>query len=456
MYWLHQVVEDYFKTSYSTAQNNDITCTIHGPLQVRLGEQVSCTFYNNTSNKTFDIWIRYWRQCVIFGGADWYSVRDQLSAGQQKTLYITIDDVCVSTLNVQAAYQQVDNVFNSGNCDVVDITIENPCVCNNQSGDGPCCCEDDYKKCCADDKCIRKGEPCPIIPEGSPCYAGQEMGCCYDPLGEDNCDIHGCVSCSETGPHCCGDNLKPCGSPSTCEVCCANEVQCEDGLCRSCTPGGMHCNSQVPCCDSIHIRCGPNQTCQNCVGEGGSTEHNDCCCPGLVRCTDGICRSCTPDGSAPGLCPGAHCCGEECDDGLCHNCAPADQGIICNTVNCCSGTRCQDGECRTCVPLDYPTNYCGNEPCCSGFPCDGYCRACVPDGSNCPGECCQGTTRCSDGYCRSCGIIGVNCYDRPCCEGLLRCRADGTCQPCVTEWYACRDECCCSWDIEVPMTRTVW
>jgi hypothetical protein len=240
-----------------------------------------------------------------------------------------------------------------------------------------------------------------------------------------------CKPC-ELGAHCvdgfchaaCEPRLR--GKDCPCDHCiaghCNDRLTCKatpnGSLCYRCVGLGEACNSNIACCDSTKLDCGPGGTCCTVDGASGCSSTADCCDQVGHRCIGSTCAPCRKVREA---------CSSKAD--------------------CCSGLVCYSGACDTCHKEGAACI--SKDDCCSGAQCiSGKCLA--PDGATCPSSL---ATLCASGVC-TCGICGRGLPPGSSCVGYYpsvrdclcragdktthcgeggRCRHFSGCSPCVDD-----------------------
>lgn len=313
------------------------------------------------------------------------------------------------------------------------------------------------------------------------------VNCCADAFGviHPKCANGRCKGCTTSG------NVVD----TSCSACCTGLQKCSDNVCRStglCTPEGVSC-PDTGCCPGTQICANDSiERCQKCKTSGQQVVNPwECCCAGLTKCPDGVCRSgCIPDGTARSTCPSLLCCNFECGDGLCRTCTPADNPrSFCQrngTLGPCCDAECDvtvsgNKSCRKVIYENERWDKCDKDiPCANKidlpgyagpnlYKCaDGYCRRKPPDGVCCiatNGVCGQNCSTDECGECAWCERFGMNgCWScttegyqcsppKECCNSLQRC-FDGYCRKCTVDFKTCSGPCCCSWESSRIVNKT--
>jgi MYXO-CTERM domain-containing protein len=303
----------------------------------------------------------------------------------------------------------------------------------------------DYDAPCfpRDEECDGKDNDCDGVADpgcyfvGDPCEA--DLQCRSDrceAVGEARLCTEACDPAERGG---CGLGLRCEGDP------------CTEGRCVPFEPGrlgaGEACAADGDCAGG---------RCADGVCGVACQEGFEGCANGLVCSTaDGVCGTCLPAASAPGLrvvgdpCDDAAQCGSgTCHEGICSRACDADAspcplGTHCRSGLCVDGPRRGAGE--ACVNEDdcrFDAPYCvddGERLCAAA--CDGFCSSgfrcleradvedvCVPEGVGL-GQDCDADDACRSGLCET--TCTLACEAEACPVGFA-CDADGLCRPDAT------------------------
>jgi hypothetical protein len=244
---------------------------------------------------------------------------------------------------------------------------------------------------------------------------------CYD-------DCLAVLDCLDLAPIC-GPGQADCASL---EQCCGNSVGaavCLEGRC--CSPPGIPCVANGECCgqECIGGTCGGI----DCADVGEDCEAEGQCC-GALRCGEGSCRECYPEGAPCQL-------ETDCCSGVCNKDPDSGDG------------RCTSGPCSPITapcadPSQCCSQVCAYVPATGEFVCSN--GECVPEDINCSSseECCSGSCHPTLFYCQpfgGCGGLGASCTSPiDCCDGFCSGgpAMSGTC--CTLDMGFCNvsEECC--------------